>query len=96
MPPRTKCASRAHRAQIRTVLLRDWDPIGVQDVEEAQDEYDPYIPKICLMLLDGADEAAIAAHLRALSLGLMGLSPHPDLDEAAAALVRLRTGFHLH
>ena len=36
---------------IRQVLLRDWDPIGVADVPQAQDEYDSYISQICGMLI---------------------------------------------
>ena len=36
---------------IRQVLLHDWDPIGVADVPEAQDEYDSYISQIYGMLI---------------------------------------------
>jgi hypothetical protein len=35
--------ARKIQESIRLVLLRDWDPIGVQDVPEAQDEYDSYV-----------------------------------------------------
>ena len=37
-------AQRYHHA-IREILLRDWDPVGVADVPEAQDEYDSLHPK---------------------------------------------------
>lgn len=36
---------------IRGILLRDWDPIGVADLPEAQDEYDSYIGQIYGMLV---------------------------------------------
>jgi hypothetical protein len=47
---------RLHRAQIqqeaiRQVLLRDWDPIGVAHVPEAQDEYDSYVSQIYGLLI---------------------------------------------
>ena len=32
--------------EIQKILLREWDPIGIQDIPEAQDEYDSYIPFI--------------------------------------------------
>jgi hypothetical protein len=33
------------------VLMREWDPIGVADVPEAQDEYDSYISQTYGMLI---------------------------------------------
>jgi hypothetical protein len=43
--------ARRYHTGIRQILLRDWDPIGVADVAEAQDEYDGYISKIHGMLI---------------------------------------------
>lgn len=31
---------------IRIILMKEWDPIGVNDIPEAQSEYDSYIPMI--------------------------------------------------
>ena len=36
---------------IRQVLLCEWDPIGVADVPQAQDEYDSYISQIYGLLI---------------------------------------------
>lgn len=36
---------------IREVLMREWDPIGVTDVPEAQDKYDSYINQIYGLLI---------------------------------------------
>lgn len=36
---------------VRTILMQYWDPIGIADVPQAQDEYDDYIPKI-LSIMD--------------------------------------------
>ena len=41
-----KAESRRIRVQIRRVLLHTWDPIGIQDEQNAQDEYDGYIGRI--------------------------------------------------
>src|SRR5947208_1152051 len=45
-----ECAKRLQEA-IRQVLLREWDPIGVADVPQAQDEYDSYISQIYGLLI---------------------------------------------
>ena len=39
-----------HQA-IRRALLIEWDPIGVGQMPEAQDEYDSYVPQIYKMLI---------------------------------------------
>jgi hypothetical protein len=36
---------------IRAVLMREWDPIGVAGVAQAQDEYDGYIHQIVGLLI---------------------------------------------
>jgi hypothetical protein len=38
-----KETSREVRRNIRRVLMERWDPIGVNGIPEAQDEYDSYI-----------------------------------------------------
>ena len=42
--------ARRYHDGIRRILLNDWDPIGVADIAEAQDEYDSYVGKIYGML----------------------------------------------
>ncbi|MDK9356114.1 hypothetical protein [Lelliottia wanjuensis] len=39
--------------KVRTVLLHEWDPIGIKDLTEADDEYDAYVQPICEMLRAG-------------------------------------------
>jgi hypothetical protein len=43
--------ARTLHQRIKNVLLHEWDPIGVQDIPEAQDEYDGYVPRIYAMLI---------------------------------------------
>jgi hypothetical protein len=59
---------------IRLVLLHDWDPIGVKDAPEAQDEYDSYVGRVYRWLASGASETEIAGRLREIESDDMGLS----------------------
>lgn len=36
--------------EVKRVLLKEWDPIGVSDIPEADDEYDAYVPYVSRML----------------------------------------------
>ena len=77
---------RAEQIQesIRRVLLHDWDPIGIRDVPEAQDEYDSYVGGVYRLLASGASEQQIAEHLWRIEADAMGLSA---LDQAKLAPV---------
>lgn len=48
---------------VRRILLSEWDPIGIGHEKEAQDEYDSYIPRICLLLLDKEPHERIVEYL---------------------------------
>lgn len=82
-------------------MMRDWDPIGVAGVEEASDEYDSYVARVYVMLMDErASAEAIAAHLFEIATEHMGLSNKADLaqrsDRVAATLTTLRPEFETH
>jgi hypothetical protein len=101
MGTRNKYQSRENRAEVREILLREWDPIGVRDMPEAQDEYDGYVAEIYVMLMDqrAASEMA-AAYLLEVATVRMGLSDDPELETAcertAEMLVALRPAFETH
>jgi len=38
---------------IRKILVEEWDPIGIEGIREAIDEYDAYIGPLYRMLVDG-------------------------------------------
>lgn len=38
--------ARALQQKIKVILLQEWDPIGVREIPEAQDEYDGYVSTI--------------------------------------------------
>ena len=50
--------------QIATILLRDWDPMGVSDIPEAHGEYDSYVGPIYRLLVEGASAETLGAHLQ--------------------------------
>ncbi|MDQ3255459.1 MAG: hypothetical protein M3R15_16440 [Acidobacteriota bacterium] len=58
---------------IKQVLLHEWDPIGVSDIPEAQDEYDSYVGGIYRLLASGASEYQIIERLYNIETVSMGL-----------------------
>ncbi len=81
------------RAQIRQVLMNDWDPIGVNDVPEAADEYDSYIADVYHLLSSEASAGKIQRYLFQVVSERMGMSPPLELEQmrpAAEALKRLQ------
>lgn len=98
---RNKYQSRENRARVRQILMEAWDPIGVRDVPEAQDECDRYVGAVYVMLMDErASEQAIVDYLYDIATNHMGLSPDPRLldrnAQAADLLVGLRPSFETH
>ncbi|HEY1756822.1 MAG TPA: hypothetical protein VGG72_15730 [Bryobacteraceae bacterium] len=49
--------ARRYHQVIKTALLKEWDPIGVGEVPEAQDEYDSYVPDTYELLITPAAKA---------------------------------------
>jgi len=62
-----------HR-QLDSVLLRDWDPIGVVDVPQAQDEYRGYCRGVYDVAVRTRSARAVAEHLLRVEQESMGLS----------------------
>lgn len=84
---------RAQRyyAEIRRILLQEWNPIGVVDEPKAQDEYDSYIPEIYGMLIRHEPRDRLLDHLWWVETEHMGLSGNRRHTEAIAdRLLKLR------
>jgi hypothetical protein len=73
---------------IHEILIHDWDPIGCGVPD---DEYDSYIPGICRLLLDGADDIEIGLHLEHLQTVNMGLQGNEQRNRRIASLLIERT-----
>jgi len=83
--------ARRYHEGIRRILLQDWDPIGVADVAEAQDEYDSYIGKIYGMLIRHEPRHKLVDHLWWIETDSMGLAGNHQHTEAIAdRLLNLR------
>lgn len=59
--------------QLKTLLWKEWDPIGVNDMEDAKDEYDSYASQIFVMLKEGRTEADVVSYLNWLETDHIGL-----------------------
>jgi hypothetical protein len=68
--------ARAREIQeaIAHVLLHTWDPIGVKDEPQAQDEYDSYVGGVYRLLASGATPQEVAEHLCLVETESMGLT----------------------
>ena len=76
--------ARGIQEQIRQILLNDWDPIGIRDVPEAQDEYDSYVGGVYRLLADGASAVEVAKHLAHVEGEQMGLPSSADVRLSVA------------
>ena len=82
-------AKRYHNA-IHNILLHDWDPIGVADEPNAQDEYDGYIYEIYGMLIRREPRHRLIDHLLWIETEHMGLFGNRSRTVALAdRLIRL-------
>jgi hypothetical protein len=66
---------RAGKVRIRLIFLEDWDPIGLGEYPQAQDEYDSYLGGVYKLLVQGASVPEIVRHLNEIECVSMGLTP---------------------
>ncbi|MBU4348570.1 hypothetical protein KJ671_03675 [Patescibacteria group bacterium] len=71
-------------SKIRTILLKEWDPIGIQDIPEAQDEYDSYIFSICKLIQLKESEEELFNYLWWIETEQMGLSGNKEHTKTIA------------
>lgn len=75
---------------IDELLWKEWDPIGINDIEEARDEYRSYALHIFSLKIHGADKVKMASHLfniETVSMGLGGNYKH--CEEIADRILNL-------
>lgn len=76
--------------RIREIFLRDWDPIGIGDDPDAQDEYDMYIMPIYSILRQRPSEQALVDYLNWVETDEMGFDPPgPGLVSVARKLLSI-------
>lgn len=72
---------------VRSILMQDWDPIGVKEEPTAADEYDTYAAQVARILLTGAPAEVIATYLTDVEGGHMGLAKNAVRAERVARLL---------
>ena len=65
--------ARRSYAAIHRILMEAWDPIGVADVPEAQDEYDSYVAGVYSRLIHRAPWHELLDYLWQVETEHMGL-----------------------
>ena len=85
--------AEVHR-QIESVLLRDWDPIGVAEVSQAQDEYRDYVREVYDVAVQTRSAEAVAKHLvriewKTMSLCVWGFRPCKKRLPVAQKIINL-------
>ena len=74
--------------ELRELLLREWDPIGISRIADAQlDEYEHYAGQLVRRLRAGATEEEVAAVLEGFRTD-MGLEPSDELPLGVARTIR--------
>jgi hypothetical protein len=59
---------------IKSLFWEEWDPIGVNDIPSARDEYDSYAFRVFVMLDEGAGAEQVRDYLDWAESTNMGLS----------------------
>ena len=88
MPDQTDRARTLGKA-IRVALLHEWDPIGIADVPEAQDEYDSYVQPVYELLVTHQPEPEILRYLWWLETVHIGLPGNRKVTERFAKRLML-------
>lgn len=82
--------ARSLHQQIHEVLQKEWDPIGIQSIDDADDEYDAYVPTIYSMLIARKPISTVLEYLLWLETEHMGLTADRQrTQDIAAKLVGL-------
>lgn len=94
-----KYRSRRNRSRVRDLFWSEWDPIGINDNEQARDEYDRYADRAYVMLMDEQKSTEeIASYLYWVASEHMGLggsrqSMRGDCESIAEKLMTIKPQF---
>lgn len=71
-------------AVVDRMLWEDWDPIGVNEIPEARDEYESYVPGVVQLIRQATSAADVFRHLWWLETVYMGLGGDRSRTQAMA------------
>jgi len=84
----------AERQRVVRDALKEWDPIGVAHVPEADDEYDGYVPTIYNMIVGDKAREEIVDYLWWLETEQIGMpGDRGGVEQFADRLLALRADF---
>ena len=75
---------RSKLEALKSLLLREWDPLGLSNCDGAEGHYDPYAVRILEMLTEGADAVVVASYLNSVVTFEMSLTANLECDRAIA------------
>jgi hypothetical protein len=78
---------------IHDILLEDWDPIGINIIPEAWNEYEQYIPEIAKLLSIHSEKSQLISYLGNVRTQYMSLPKNIEKDSIVAE--KLITAFLL-
>jgi hypothetical protein len=84
-----KFAAQAIKHKIDRILWEIWDPIAVNQLSSADDEYSRYVDGVFELLVKGASDDAISQHLLSIAVTTMGLTG-VTLEQMHPTVVALR------
>ena len=70
---------------VKEILLSEWDPIGIHDIEKAVDEYDKYVGPLVTMILQHRPMIELRDYLIAVERDTMGLTANTERAELVGA-----------
>lgn len=73
--------------QVREILLRQWDPLGIADIPEAQGDYDSLAVRLAAALLNHEPAPAIAERLLTMERDELALWGDPGRARRAAEML---------
>jgi hypothetical protein len=77
--------AKRYHSLIHEILLKEWDPIGVSHVPEAQDEYDSYVGEVYRLLSRRVPQHDIFDYLWWVETEHMSLCGNRQRTEQVAA-----------
>lgn len=76
--------ARHYHKIIREILLKEWDPIGISHIPEAQDEYNGYVGEVYRLFSRRASQREFFDYLWSLETQHMGLCGNRQRTEKIA------------
>ncbi|NJM37872.1 MAG: hypothetical protein HC845_08480 [Akkermansiaceae bacterium] len=73
--------TKALHQAVHSAVLNEWDPIGIRNIPEAQDEYVAYVPRICELLKLPDSRNDVSSYLWWLATEQMGISENRQVTE---------------